>query len=146
MDVELSSQLLNVTMPAGIFNEMHDLNIWTILGLLFLFLGGIGVVLPLLPTTPFVLLAAACFARSSPRMHTWLMGSELFGPVLKDWDENHCIAFKAKWLALIMMVVVGGASIWFFVPAGWPRLAGLGLMGLGCLTVLTLKTCPRQQS
>jgi uncharacterized membrane protein YbaN (DUF454 family) len=90
------------------------------LGLFFLLLGGIGVVLPLLPTTPFVLLAAACFARSSPRMHSWLLQSELFGPMLRDWDKNKCISRKVKWLAILMMTVVGGVSLLVFVPAGWP--------------------------
>jgi len=107
----------------------------------FLLLGGIGVVLPLLPTTPFVLLAAACFAKSSPRMHGWLLHSELFGPLLLDWERNRCVSRKVKWLALFMMAVIGGISILFFVPLGWPRLAGMGLVGLGCLTVLKLKTC-----
>lgn len=119
--------------------------LWVSLGLLFLLLGGIGVVLPLLPTTPFVILAAACFARSSPRMHGWLLRSELFGPMLRDWEKNKCVSGRVKTLALSMMVVVGGISIVFFVPAGWPRLASLGLLGLGCLTVLRLKTCPFQK-
>jgi len=44
-----------------------------------------------------------------------------------------------------MMIVVGGISILFFVPTGWPRLMGLGLLGLGCLTILKLKTCPFQK-
>ena len=115
------------------------------MGLLFLLLGGIGVVLPLLPTTPFVLLAAACFARSSPRMHGWLLNSELFGPMLRDWETNKCISTRVKTLAVFMMAVVGGISIVFFVPAGWPQFAGLGLLGLGCLTVLKIKTCPLQK-
>ena len=120
--------------------------LWIALGLLFLLLGGIGVVLPLLPTTPFVILAAACFARSSPRMHGWLLRSELFGPILRDWENNKCVSRRVKRLALFMMVVVGGISIVFFVPAGWPMIAGLGLLGVGCLTVLKLKTCPFQKS
>lgn len=116
------------------------------MGLLFLLLGGIGVVLPLLPTTPFVLLAAACFARSSPRLHGWLLGSELFGPMLRDWENKKCVSLKVKILAILMMAMVGGISIVFYVPAGWPKFAGLGLLGLGCLAVLNLKTCPFQKS
>lgn len=114
---------------------------WITLGIFFLLLGSIGVVLPLLPTTPFVLLAAACFAKSSPRMHGWLLQSELFGPSLRDWERNKCMRRKVKQLALFMMVMIGGASILLFVPAGWPRLAGLALLSLGCLTVLKIKTC-----
>ena len=108
-------------------------------------IGGAGVVLPLLPTTPFVLLAAGCFARSSPRMHAWLLGSRVFGPVLADWEKRKCISLKAKLSALTMMIVVGGTSILLFVPPGWPRLAGLGLIVLGCLVVLSLKVCPDAQ-
>jgi len=122
------------------------LYLWIATGLFFLLLGGIGVVLPLLPTTPFVILAAACFAKSSPRMHAWLLRNELFGPLLLDWEKNKCVSRKVKWLALSMMVVIGGTSILFFVPTGWPRLAGMGFVGLGCLTVLSLKNCPFQKT
>ncbi|MGB5291478.1 MAG: YbaN family protein [Lysobacterales bacterium] len=118
---------------------------WIALGLLFLLLGGIGVALPLLPTTPFVLLAAACFARSSPRLHNWLLRSQVFGPMLRDWEKNKCVSASVKTLAVSMMVVVGGISILFYVPAGWPRYAGLGLLFLGCLTILKVKTCPFQK-
>lgn len=116
--------------------------LWIALGIVFLLLGGVGVVLPLLPTTPFVLLAAACFAKSSPRLHNWLLRSEVFGPMLQDWERNKCVSARVKKLAVSMMVLVGGISILFFVPAGWPKLAGLGLLGLGCLTILKVKTCP----
>jgi uncharacterized membrane protein YbaN (DUF454 family) len=125
---------------------MCGLNIWSLFGLLSLLLGGVGVVLPLLPTTPFVLLAAACFARSSPRMHQWLLRNEVFGPILREWENSKCISLPTKCLSLSMMLLVGGASIWFFVPGGWPRYAGFLLIGIGCLTVLSIKTCPRGKS
>ena len=115
------------------------------LGFLCLLLGGIGVLLPLLPTTPFVLLAAVCFAKSSPRLHGWLLRSEVFGPILRDWEVKRCMSYRIKFLALFMMSVVGGVSIWAFVPPGWPQWAGFGLVALGCLTVLWLKTCPHQK-
>ena len=118
------------------------MNPWLILGVLFLLIGAVGVVLPLLPTTPFVLAAAACFAKSSPRMHTWLLGSHVFGPVISNWENKKCIPLRAKLLALTMMAAVGGTSVLFFVPPGWPRLAGVGLIVLGCLVVLPLKVCP----
>lgn len=122
-----------------------DMYLWISIGLLFLLLAIIGVVLPLLPTTPFVILAAACFARSSPRLHGWLLNSEVFGPALRDWETNKCVSQRVKIIAIVMMTVIGGTSILFFVPAGWPQFAGLGLMGVGCLTVLKLKTCPTQK-
>jgi len=122
------------------------LYLWRALGFFFLLLGATGVVLPLLPTTPFVLLAAACFARSSPRMHQWLLDSELFGPMLSSWEANRCVSRKVKGFALSMMTVVGGVSILFFVPAGWPMFIGLSLVALGCITVLSLKTCPCEKN
>jgi len=78
-------------------------------------------------------------------MHRWLLRSELFGPMLRDWEARRCVSSKVKLLSIAMMVVVGGVSIWFFVPVGWPRLAGLGLVMLGCLSVLSLKTCQREK-
>lgn len=73
-------------------------------GLVFLGLGALGVFLPLLPTTPFVLLAAACFSRSSRRLHGWLLDHRLFGPVLRDWDRYGAIALRVKVVATVMMV------------------------------------------
>jgi len=122
------------------------MNIWLLLGFLFLALGSIGVVLPLLPTTPFVLLAAGCFAKSSPRMHSWLHESAIFGPILKDWDDNRCLSVQVKALALSMILLAGGASILFFVPKGWPQIVGAGFIALGAAVVLRLKVCPRGES
>ena len=118
------------------------MNPWTLIGLSLLLLAAIGVVLPLLPTTPFVLLAAACFAKSSPRLHQWLMNSEVFGPMLADWDKKRCVTRKVKGVSLTMMIGVGGSSIWFFTPPGWPQAAAAGMVMLGILTVLSLNTCP----
>lgn len=121
--------------------QREEFNLWTLIGILFLVLGAIGAVLPLLPTTPFVLVAAWCFARSSPRLHRWLLDSQLFGPMLRNWEENRCVPLRAKITALVMMLGVGGTSLVFAVPAGWPRYAGLALIGVGCVVVLSLRTC-----
>lgn len=121
------------------------MKIWTLLGLVLLMLAAIGVVLPLLPTTPFVLLAAACFAKSSPRLHQWLLNSDLFGPVLADWDKKRCVTWKVKGFSLSMMIIVGGSSIWFFTPPGWPQYAAASMVLLGALTVLSLNTCAQCQ-
>ena len=73
--------------------------LWLTAGMLFLGLGLLGVLLPILPTTPFLLLAAWCFARSSPRLHGWLLGHRLFGPPIRNWEENGAISRPAKRLA-----------------------------------------------
>lgn len=111
------------------------------LGFLFLGLASLGVVLPLLPTTPFLLLAAWFFARSSERWHRRLLDSELFGPMISNWEQKRCMSRRAKWVALLSMALVGGASLYFALDNLTLRLAGFALMGVGCVTVLSIRTC-----
>lgn len=122
------------------------MNIWGLFGFLSLFLGGIGIILPLLPTTPFVLLAAWCFAKSSPRLHNWLLENRIFGPLIRRWDENRCIPLKAKLMALTMVAGFGGSSVYFFVPAGWLKILAGSFVAIGFLSVLRLKVCDDRQS
>ncbi len=116
-------------------------NPWIWLGILNLALAVIGAILPLMPTTVFVLMAAACFARSSPRMHAWLRQSQLFGPVLRNWEDNRCMPRRARITALTMMILVGGVSVLFFVPETWMQWVGAGLIALGCAVVLRIPVC-----
>lgn len=117
------------------------MNLWTLAGALCLLLALIGVVLPLLPTTPFVILAAACFARSSPRLHAWLLHHRLFGPVLQNWETKRCIPRRIRWLALTMMIGMGGMSIAFLVPMGWLTVLGITLILTGCVVLLRIPVC-----
>src|SRR6185503_12288997 len=66
----------------------------------------LGVFLPLLPTTPFLLLAAFCFSRGSERMHRWLVEHPTMGPIIVDWNQNRVIRPRVKRLATIMLVVL----------------------------------------
>lgn len=75
-------------------------------GSLCVLLGLIGVVLPLLPTTPFLLVAAFCFSRSSERLHRYLLEHRLFGHLIKDWETYGVIPFKVKCLSTSMMLVM----------------------------------------
>lgn len=79
---------------------------WITLGLLAIALGVLGIFLPLLPTTVFLLLAAFCFARSSPRLHGWLLGHPTFGPPISDWQQHGAISLRAKRLAVATMALV----------------------------------------
>lgn len=80
--------------------------LWVCVGAVALALGAVGVILPLLPTTPFVLLAAFAFARSAPRLRAWLAGSRIFGPVIVDWEAHGAIAPRYKALACAAMAAV----------------------------------------
>jgi uncharacterized membrane protein YbaN (DUF454 family) len=74
-------------------------------GIFFVGLAILGVVLPILPTTPFLLVAAACFAKSSPKMQRRLLANKTFGPLIHDWQKYRSIPKKAKRIALLTMVL-----------------------------------------
>jgi Uncharacterized protein conserved in bacteria len=87
---------------------------WLACGLISLGLGGLGAVLPLLPTTPFVLLAVFCFGKSSPALHGWIMAHPTFGAAVRDWNERGAISRRGKiaaagavTLALAVSLAVG---------------------------------------
>ena len=83
-----------------------------VVGTLALALGVIGLVVPLLPTTPFLILAAACFMRSSPRIHDWLIAHPLLGKILRDWQEHRGIALPYKVISTGLIVVFASYSLW----------------------------------
>ena len=86
---------------------------YLIAGWMSLLLAFIGVFLPLLPTTPFVLLAAFCFSRSSEKLHSWLLQHKLFGPLISDWEQDGVIRLKAKWIATIsILLLISYPLIW----------------------------------
>jgi len=89
---------------------------WFVLGLLSLGLGALGVVLPLLPTTPFVLLAAFSFARSSETFHAWLLHHRIFGPLIKNWNENGSISRRTKIVSIISMLAIIALSLALNAP------------------------------
>lgn len=90
---------------------------WIALGCLAIGLGVLGIFLPLLPTTVFLLIAAFCFARSSPRLHDWLVEHPTLGPPITNWREYRAISQRAKVLAVSTMVVVLVAGLVFGLSA-----------------------------
>jgi uncharacterized membrane protein YbaN (DUF454 family) len=109
-------------------------------GLICLGLAALGVFLPLLPTTPFLLVAAACFARSSPRFYRALLGNRVFGPLIRDWREHRAVPRHAKLMAIAAIVLVLGASVIFALTHTAAR-AGLASFGAGlCIWLWRLPT------
>ena len=92
-------------------------------GTLSLLLGVIGIFTPVLPTTPFVLLAAACYARASTRFYRWLTGNRTFGPMIREWHRHRSIAYRTKLFAIASMAASLGVSIAFFVEPLWLKAA-----------------------
>ncbi len=111
------------------------------IGWLSVALGVIGIFLPVLPTTPFLLLAAACFSRSSQRFYDWLVMHPRLGPWLRDYLEGNGIPRKAKVYAIVTMWLSIGISCWL-VPLPWARLGMLICAMLVTLYILRLPTLP----
>lgn len=100
------------------------------LGWLMVATGIVGAFLPVLPTTPFLLLALWCFSRSSPRLEAWLLSHPRFGPSLRQWRERGAIARKAK-IAALSAMTVSFAVFWFFSDPPLMRAAIVGAVMLG---------------
>ena len=110
--------------------------LWLLAGFFFTGVGIVGAFLPVLPTTVFLLIAAACFARSSPRMHGWLIHHPTLGPPIRNWQENGAISRGAKRLAIGTMTAVFALSL--IIGLTWRVLVPqVVLMAIGAAFILT---------
>lgn len=116
--------------------------VWLALGFLFVALGIIGALLPLVPTTIFLILAAGCFARSSPRLEAWLLGHPQFGPTLRAWREDGAIGPRAKIMACSGMAL-GYAVFWWSARPGLTVYLLVGLAMAGCAAFVLSRPTPR---
>lgn len=92
--------------------------LFSFIGMTSLCLGILGIFLPLLPTTPFILLASACFLRGSPRFHHWLNQHETFGPIIQNWQQHRAVSKAVKKRATVFILLSFTFSIWM-VPLLW---------------------------
>ena len=106
-----------------------------ICGSIALLLGIIGVFLPGLPTTPFVLVAAACYARASEPFYRWLLRNPTFGPLIIEWRRHHSIPFRIKVIAISLMSLTISISIWTLSAMPWLQ-AMLAFIGISTALVL----------
>lgn len=95
------------------------------LGWVCVALGAIGIVLPVMPTTVFLLIALWAFARSSPRLHTWLIENPYFGPYIADWERDRIIPVRAKVIAITMMTISG---LWLALGTTAPLIVVFGVV------------------
>ena len=89
-----------------------------LLGWFFILLSAVGVLVPILPTTPFLILALTIFANSSPRFHQMLLDNRWFGPILKDWEENQTVTRRIKLRATFLVLISFSLST-FLVGYSW---------------------------
>ena len=87
-----------------------------LIGCLSLALGALGIFVPLLPTTPFLLLAAFAFANSSDRLHQWLLDHNLFGPLIDNWRQHRAISRRAKIVSALSMIAIIVISVLMAIP------------------------------
>lgn len=89
--------------------------IYFIVGSISLAAGVLGVFLPVIPTTPFILLSAWCFFRSSEKIYEWVISNETFGPTIENYQEGRGITKNTKIRAIVMMWLAISASVYFFI-------------------------------
>ena len=111
-------------------------------GLASLALGAIGIFVPLLPTTPLVLVAAFCFANSSERLHQWLLDHNVFGPLIDNWRRHGAISRNAKIMSVVSMVAILMIS-WLLEVATWIIAVQAVVLGCSAAFILTRPTSPQ---
>jgi len=112
------------------------------MGWLLFCLGFVGAFVPVLPTTPLMLLALWCFSRSSDRFHDWLYNHRLFGPPLQLWQKHQVIPLTAKFVAVFFMIVSLVYLFGFLNPPIWVKVLMPGTMAVGCWYILTKPSRP----
>ena len=117
-----------------------------IAGTIFLGFGIIGIFLPILPTTPFLLLSAACYARSSKRFYTWLMNNKWFGNYIKNYREGRGIPLKFKIFTISLLWITILFSIYYVIDNFWVEVILIIIAFSVTIHILTIKTFKQKRS
>ena len=118
-------------------------SIFVVLGSLALGVGAIGFFVPLLPTTPFLLIAAACYMRGSERLYIWLMEHRWFGSFIRNYREHRAITVRARIVTLVLLWSVMVYTAFWIVAMLWVRLSLLAIAAAVSIHILRLKSVPR---
>jgi hypothetical protein len=124
----------------GRFGEETLKLFYNIIGTVSLFFGFIGVLLPIIPTTPFVLLSAACYYKGSERLHGWLSRNEMFGPMIRDYEEHGGMKRATKMKALTIMWAAVLSSALLILETLTMRALILLVAVIGTASMLRVKT------
>ncbi|CAN7392124.1 YbaN family protein [Rhizobacter sp. LjRoot28] len=119
-------------------------HLWLVAGWSAMVLGFVGLFLPLLPTAPFVLVAAFCFSNGSPRWERWLLSHPHFGPVTREWREHRAVPLRAKQVATVMMSI-SSAGAWWVLPEPWRWLPGTACLAVAAWLWWLPTTPPRRR-
>ena len=114
--------------------------LFIILGSIFVGLGFIGIFVPGLPTTPFLLLSAGCYIRSSDRLYNWLLNHKIFGKYIQEIRENRSISLRSKIISLIAMWLMISLSAFVFIEILWIRMLVIILGVIGTIVILSFRT------
>ena len=128
---------------SGLFPETTSLFMrifFIVLGIVCVVLAALGVLLPGLPATPFLLLASYSFARSSKRMHDWLVNNKVFGPILSDFLDRKGIRLHIKIISIVMMWVMMLVSVFFLMENDIVKYVAVGGAIIGTFAVTRYKT------
>jgi uncharacterized membrane protein YbaN (DUF454 family) len=123
------------------FDEGSVRSIYMLAGFLMTAIGIVGVFLPLLPTTPFLLVAAWCFSRSSPRFEQWLLDHRTLGPPLANWRREGAISARAKIAAVALIAVSYGLFLYRLQPS-LPLAVAVGLILAASVTFIVTRPLP----
>ena len=119
--------------------------VWLMLGLLLVCVGVVGIFVPLLPTTDFLILALPCFARSSPRLEAWLLNHPRFGAPLRAWREQRAIPQRGKILACFG-IAMGYGLFWLVARPGLAMASVVGFVMIASAAWIVTRPLPRKES